>query len=129
MLTVDMGNGVRILIETDAPGPDGQVNAMERTGRVLEKAVDSTVRDSEDAFDRAVTAMTAIGRKLAEAIRALGDTPADSFEVAFGLKFSAGGDIYVVRAQAEAQLSTKIVWKVSAPPPSTKDPKSQRSSA
>jgi hypothetical protein len=100
LLATEVG-GVPVLVETIAV-PGTEPTAGRKT----------TAERAQEMFSRAQAvveqfALTAV--QIGERVAANGRRP-DQLEVAFGLKFSATGDVVVASASTEASLSVKIVY-------------------
>lgn len=98
--------GVEIHVEAA-----GSASTFERTG-----AADEAARRSAQAFDAALGTITAVSRSFAAAVEAMEDPRPDAYELSFGVKFSASGDVWLAKAAAEAHLVAKVSWKSSSPP-------------
>lgn len=97
LTTVD---GAEIGIETE-PSP----GAFQQTGK------SGVEQRAEEAFHRAIASVTHISREFMRAIAEMGDEGPDSFELSFGVKFAATGDVWVAKATTEAQLIAKVGWR------------------
>lgn len=79
----------------------------QETGSVAQKAAQL----ADDAFQRAIETIASVGREFAEARSLFGDHIPQDFEVSFGVKITAGGDVWLAKVAAEAQITAKVVWR------------------
>lgn len=91
-----------ILIEVDE-----RHGAYQETGTVAQKAAQL----AEDAFQRAVETIAAVGRGFAAARGQFGDNIPQDFEVSFGVKITTEGDIWLAKVAGESQITAKVVWR------------------
>jgi hypothetical protein len=91
--------------------PADAASAYERTG-----AADQAVRRSAEAFETALQTIRAVSRSFAASIDAMEAPRPESYELSFGVKFSASGDVWLAKAAAEAHLVAKVTWKSSSTP-------------
>lgn len=102
LIEFSLEDGGSILVQVDAPEPEGGVVKAARGGEVLRKAVQTF----EEALDKIRPAAGAIISKL----RYLADPP-DEIEVEFGLTLNAEAGAFVAAAGAEANYTVKLTWK------------------
>ena len=93
-------DGGALLVEVDAPMPDGVVKAT-RPGEVVAKAKETL----EEALDKIKPASEAIITRL----RGLRDAP-DEIGVEFGIKLSAEAGAFIASAGVEANYKVTLKW-------------------
>jgi len=91
-----------IIIEVDE-----RHSAYQETGTAAQKVAQL----AEDAFQRAVETLAAVGRGFAAARGQFGDNIPQDFEVSFGVKITADGDVWLAKVAGEAQITAKVVWR------------------
>lgn len=96
----------RILIEVEGSGDGYQ--AIGLLDPVRELTGEQSALDQ--LFASTLQVVSYAGKKFAELRSDPSNTMPNSFELSFGLKLSAGGDIWLAKVSSEAQLTVKAVW-------------------
>jgi hypothetical protein len=88
------------------------VETSPAAGPALAPRVDAPVGQLENAFKNAQNAIAAIASSTVDAIRNAAEAAAhpDEVEVAFGLSFSAQGDVIVAGASGSATLQVTLIY-------------------
>ena len=95
-------NNTEIIIEVDE-----RHSAYQKTGSATQK----TAQLAEEAFGQAVETIAAVGRRFTAAQSQFGDNIPQDFEISFGVKITAGGDVWLAKVAGEAQITAKVVWR------------------
>ena len=100
MLVVRVGE-VDLLVE---PSISAGSQPTSRVGDAAAWALDAFERAQDSIVQVAVSTAGMIGRAAARGVRP------DHVQVAFGLKFSAQGDVFVAKASGEASLTVTLTY-------------------
>jgi hypothetical protein len=91
----------------------GKINVFVESSEVETPALVEArgVGRRERDLDKLIGVIDPISESVLNAVRGMGERTPDSFSAEFGLSFTAGGNVFLVKASGEASLKVTLTWR------------------